>query len=321
MQSTRLDWGRWRTGCALLLLGALAAGACEPSPSPTRGGVSVESYAVEGRPVGWLAVPSRPDSIKFAVIGDSGRGSRPQYEVAEQMAAYRKRFAFTFVLMNGDNIYEGPASRDDYQTKFERPYKPLLDSGVTFHAVLGNHDDPAEREYPLFNMGGERFYTFKPDSGLLSTLTTDVRFFALDSTSLDQEQRAWIDRQLASSKSRWKICFLHHPLYTSGRYGLNARWMRWQLEPIFVHHGVNVVFAGHEHIYQRTAPQRGIVHFVSGGAGSLRRGDARRAQFVARSLDTDFHFMLVEIIGDTLYFQAITRRGITADAGVVRQRH
>jgi hypothetical protein len=96
--------------------------------------------------------------------------------------------------------------------------------------------------------------------------------------------------------------------------------MRWRLERLFVDNGVNVVFAGHEHIYQRIAPQQGVLYFVSGGAGSLRRGDARPADFVARSLDTDFHFMLVEIVGDVLYFQAITRRGETVDAGVVRQR-
>jgi hypothetical protein len=95
--------------------------------------------------------------------------------------------------------------------------------------------------------------------------------------------------------------------------------MRWQLERLFVSNEVDVVFAGHEHIYQRIAPQQGVLYFVSGGAGSLRRGDAQPADFVARSLDSDFHFMLIEIAGDALYFQAITRRGDTADAGVVRQ--
>ena len=300
---------------AFLLL--LAFTACDRAPLQT-GGVTVESYPSNGRGSGWLALPARSDSIKFAVIGDSGRGSKPQYDIAAQMAAYRERFPVTFVLMNGDNIYEGPASREDYREKFERPYQPLLDAGVTFHAVLGNHDDPRERDYPLFNMGGERYYTFKPDSGILSTITTDARFFAIDSTSLDSTQRGWIQEQLSRSKERWKICFLHHPLYTSGRYGLNARLIRWQLEQMFVDHGVDVVFAGHEHLYERMAPQQGVLYFISGGAGSLRRGDARPAEFVAQRLDTDFHFMLIEIVGDRLYFQAITRTGETADAGVVR---
>ena len=297
---------------AFLLL--LAFTACDRDPHQT-GGVTVESYPSDGRGSGWLALPARSDSIKFAVIGDSGRGSKPQYDIAAQMVAYRERFPFTFVLMNGDNIYEGPASREDYREKFERPYQPLLDAGVTFHAVLGNHDDPRERDYPLFNMGGERYYTFKPDSGILSTITTDARFFAIDSTSLDSTQRGWIQEQLSRSKERWKICFLHHPLYTSGRYRGWARGFRLILEPVLVHHGVDAVFSGHEHLYQRTELQSGIQYFVSGGAGSLRRGDATSASYVARSFDTDYHFMLIEIEDDALHFQAISRTGETVDAG------
>jgi len=62
--------------------------------------------------------------------------------------------------MLGDNVYGaiGPA---DVQAKFEAPYKALLDAGVGFHAVLGNHDNPNQRFYELFNMGGERYYTFR----------------------------------------------------------------------------------------------------------------------------------------------------------------
>jgi hypothetical protein len=91
---------------------------------------------------GSMTLPNRADSVKFAVIGDSGRGWRPQHEVAARMVEYRTRFPFTFVLMAGDNIYEGPATPDDYRIKFEEPYKSLLDAGVRFFAVLGNHDDP-----------------------------------------------------------------------------------------------------------------------------------------------------------------------------------
>ena len=80
--------------------------------------------------------------MKFAVIGDSGRGSRPQFEVAAQMVAFRKRFRFPFVLMVGDNIYEGPATNEDYRRKFEEPYAELLQDGVKFFAVLGNHTIP-----------------------------------------------------------------------------------------------------------------------------------------------------------------------------------
>jgi predicted phosphodiesterase len=298
-----------------LLLGGSGCG--HPSESPSRR--VVEDLPIDSRPAGWLALPSRRTSVKFAVIGDSGRGWRPQHEVAAQMAAYRERFPFDFVVMTGDNIYEGPATERDYRLKFEEPYARLLTDGVRFHAVLGNHDDPRQRFYPLFNMQGHRYYTFRAPAPLLSRLEGEVRFFALDSTNLDRAQRAWLDEQLRQSRARWNICVLHHPLYSPGRYPAHARVIRWLLESAFVEHGVDAVFSGHEHVYVRTRLQRGIQYFVSGAAGSLRRGDARPAPFVARSYDDDFHFMLVEIDGDELHFQAITRQGRTVDAGVLRK--
>jgi 3',5'-cyclic AMP phosphodiesterase CpdA len=268
---------------------------------------------------GTLALPNRATSVKFAVIGDSGRGSPPQHEIAAQMVAFRQDFPFAFVLMLGDNIYEGPASRDDYRRKFEEPYRRLLDAGVTFYAVLGNHDDPREVLYPLFNMNGERYYSFSPPEDLLARIATRVEFFALDSTNLDRTQLRWLDERLTQSKAAWKICFFHHPLYTSGRYRRWSSGFRVLLEPLLVRHGVDAVFSGHEHIYQRTQLLSGIQYFVSGGAGSLRRGDGTPAPFIARTFDADFHFMLIEIDGGALHFQTISRAGLTIDAGTLFQ--
>ena len=220
--------------------------------------------------------------------------------------------------MAGDNIYEGPATAEDYRLKFEEPYAALLADGVRFQAVLGNHDDPNQRYYAPFNMGGQRYYTFSPPSGVLADLVTDVQVFAIDSTNLDRDQLAWLSTELSRSRARWKVMLMHHPLYTSGRYELEARLTRWQLESLFADHGVAVAFAGHEHLYQRSRLERGILYFITGGAGSLRPGDGRVTATIVRSYARDYHFMLVEIARDALYFQAITREGVTVDAGVLR---
>ena len=266
---------------------------------------------------GELALPLRPGSVRFAVIGDSGRGDEPQYEVAEQMVKWRIKFPFDFVVMLGDNIYDSHTPRD-YARKFEDPYRALLDSGVTFHAAIGNHDDPGQIFYAGFNMEGRRYYTFRKAELPLGTISgAGVRFFVLDSRSLDLEQLAWLQKELGESGSAWKICYLHHPLYTSGRYRSGARARRIALEPILVGGGVDVVLAGHEHFYERIHPQRGITYFISGAAGSLRRGDIRPSGLTARGFDDDYHFMLMEAAGDELYFQAISRKGQTIDAGVM----
>lgn len=297
----------------LLLAGCRGADREAPPEQPAR--IAVRELAPAS---GSLALPMKPGSIRFAVIGDSGRGDRAQHEVAAQMVAWRGRFPFEFVLMLGDNIYDRHTPQD-YIDKFDAPYAPLLQAGVTFHAAIGNHDDPAEIFYSRFNMGGRRYHTFRRTEQRLAGLAgAAARFFALDSRSLDPDQLAWLRVELAASGSHWKIVYLHHPLYTSGRYVASARAIRLALEPILAAGGVRVVFSGHEHFYERTHPQNGIQYFVSGGAGSLRRGDIRPSAVTARGFDEDYHFMLVEISGDELFFQAISRGGLTIDAGVVQ---
>lgn len=271
-------------------------------------------------PPATLALPLRDGSVRFAVIGDSGRGDEAQHAVARQMIEWRQRFPFTFVLMLGDNIYP-PHAPDDYRKKFEEPYRGLLDAHVEFRAAIGNHDEPDEIFYQGFNMGGRRYYTFRDgEEGLKGLTGAGARFFALDSRSFDRAQLTWLKQALGASRSRWKIVYFHHPLYTSGRYQAGARLLRAALEPILVDGDVDLVLSGHEHFYERLVPQRGIAHFISGGAGSLRRGDIRPSAIMARGFDTDYHFLMMEIAGDELWFQAIDRTGATIDAGVITRR-
>jgi len=75
--------------------------------------------------------------------------------------------------------------------------------------------------------------------------------------------------------------------------------------------------SGHEHFYQRLEIERGIQYFISGGGGSLRPGEGTPASYVARMFSDDYHFMLVEIDGHDLHFQAISRTGVTVDAGTL----
>jgi predicted phosphodiesterase len=253
-----------------------------------------------------VALPNASDALKFAIIGDSGTGSSAQYSVAKQLIAARERFKYEFVLMMGDNLYSGSGEKD-YRKKFEEPYKPLLDSGLKFYAALGNHDNANEKMYKPFNMNGERFYTFKPKAG--------VRVFALDSNYMDKSQLDWLGKELAASGSDWKIVFFHHPLYSSGETHGSDDELRLQLEPLFLKHGVDVVFAGHEHFYERLKPQKGIYYFISGGAGKLRKGDVSKSNLTAKAYDTGYHFMLIELGKSGLNFQAINQDGKVIDSG------
>jgi hypothetical protein len=96
--------------------------------------------------------------------------------------------------------------------------------------------------------------------------------------------------------------------------------LRRVVEPLFIQYGVDVVFNGHEHFYQRIKPQNGITYFVSGAGGQLRRGDIKRADFTAVGFDQDQSFMLVEIADKEMTFRAISRTGKVIDQGAVIQR-
>ncbi len=202
-----------------------------------------------------IILPNKSGSVRLAVIGDTGTGAGPQQQLADVMLSSRAVFPFEFALMLGDNLYGGEDA-NDYAEKFEIPYKKLLDAGVKFYASLGNHDNATQRLYKHFNMDGKEYYTFKKGN---------VRFFSLNSNYMDKRQLEWLEAELAKSGSDWKVCYFHHPLYSSGkRHGSNEELQR-VLEPVFVKHGVNVVLTGHEHFYERIKPQKGIYHFISGG--------------------------------------------------------
>jgi 3',5'-cyclic AMP phosphodiesterase CpdA len=229
------------------------------------------------------------------------------------MGKLRERFPFELVVTVGDNIY-GSERPQDFVRKFEAPYKPLLDAQVRFYASLGNHDSREQRLYKPFNMDGRLYYSFKAPK-------QDVRFFALESSYLEPKQIQWLENELQNAREAWKIPYFHHPLYSSGgRHGSDAA-KRQVLEPLFLKHGVSVVLTGHDHIYERVKPQQGIVYFVVGSSGQLRRGNLdRRTGLTAVGNDTEQVFLAAEIDGDQMYFNAVARSGKTIDSGIIERR-
>ena len=255
-----------------------------------------------------ITLPVKQGSIRFAVIGDTGSGSEKQQQVADMMVRYRTAFPFDFVLMMGDNLYGGETPKD-FEKKFSNVYKPLLDAKINFYATLGNHDLPLQIYYENFNMNGKEYYRFKKGN---------VAFYSLNSNYMDKKQVQWLENELAKDTSDWKVCFFHHPPYSSARKHGSDGQLREIVEPIFLKYGVNLVLTGHDHVYEHIKPQRGIYYFVSGAGGQLRTGDVKQSsELIEKSYDRDMHFMLFEVDGDRLYFQTISRTGETIDSGVL----
>jgi len=260
-----------------------------------------------------LTMPNKAGSLKFGVLGDFGTGEPEQYQMAAQMARVYQSFKFELMILVGDNLY-GSERPQDFRLKFETPYKPLLDGGVVFKASLGNHDAREQRSYKPFNMNGELYYSFKAPA-------QSVRFFALESTYMEPQQLVWFEKELKGSNEDWKIAFFHHPLYSSaGRHGSDLQ-LRNRLEPLLVSYNVSVAFTGHDHVYERVKPQKDITYFVTGSGGKLAPGDLDQSSpIMAKGLDTEQAFLIAEIIGDEMTFNAISRSGKVIDSGTITRR-
>jgi predicted phosphodiesterase len=256
-----------------------------------------------------LTLPMREGSIRFMAVGDTGRGNREQNELAKVMFDYHKLFPFEFVLLTGDNIYY-QESAEDLKTKFENVYRPLLDGGVKFYASLGNHDESNQRFYAPFNMGGEEYYRIQKG---------EASIYALNSTYMDKRQITWLENELAKDNAKWKIAFFHHPPYSSGKRHGSEEKIREIVEPLFIKYGVDVVFTGHEHFYERIKPQKGIYYFVTGAGGEVRKNNIKKnSPLTEKGFDTDLSFMLIEIAGDEMHFQVLSRASATVDSGVIK---
>jgi predicted MPP superfamily phosphohydrolase len=300
----------WLAPLAAAAIAVTAATCTLAQPEPTAGPAAVTAPPAQAPPA---TLRNASNSMKIGVMGDFGTGTRVQYETATQMFKTYQAFKYEIVLLTGDNLY-GDERPQDFVLKFEKPYKPLLDAGVKFYASLGNHDSREQRTYKPFNMGDKLYYSFKAPR-------QDVRFFAFESTYPDPEQVKWLEDELKGSREAWKVMFFHHPLYSSGgRHGSDTQ-LRDVLEPLFIKYNVSMVLTGHDHFYERTKPQKGIVYFVTGAGGQLRVGNIDRTSGItAKGFDTDTSFMVGEFIDDEFVFQAISRTGQIIDSGIVSRR-
>lgn len=211
--------------------------------------------------------PGATGTITFGVIGDSGTGDATQATMAQVLTNLKPNL----VLHTGDVVY--PRGADCfYQSRFYQPYQNLI-SAVPFYPTLGNHDLKSQQGKAYFTTfalpannpeQSERFYSF--DAGSVHFVSLDSELYHGDGDVTAQQQKSWLEHDLASTKQPWKVVYLHRPLYSSGEHGGDST-IRDDLAPVFAKYHVNVVFAGHDHDYERFHPIDGVTYIVTGGGG------------------------------------------------------
>ena len=242
---------------------------------------------------------------RLVFVGDTGAGNDRARAVRDAILGTVEAAGASHLFLLGDNVYEnGEAAY--IAPRFVDVFRPVLRL-ATIHAALGNHDvqkcrgtrrRPVPRDASAYEpardcwaadhlataefgyLEGGRYYTVAiPDAAepLVEVFVLDTNTLGDDQARIedgaDHAQLAWLDAALSASRARWRAVAMHHPIHSPtrrrfffGRRGPDER-LRAQLEPLFVEHGVDIVFQGHQHLYARPHPRRGVRYIVS-GAGS-----------------------------------------------------
>ena len=257
--------------------------------------------------VAWTPFPAGDEpELHIAVAGDIGDSGHRLDATARAVAELDARQPVDALALLGDNAYPRGDPRTLRDTVFV-PFGAVLDDGADLLAVLGNHDvmeGHAAGQVAALGMPGR--WWARHDGDLLAV--------GLDSTRAgDPDQRAWLERTLATATEPWRIVMLHHPPYSAGYQGSSEEVRRW-LVPLFERYGVQLVLSGHDHDYQRSVPINGVTYVVTGGAAGTRR--TGEDDFTAVSFSWH-HFVELAVFPDRLVLRAINQDLRVADDAVI----
>ncbi len=273
--------------------------------------------------------------FRFAAFGDSGNGSNTQTEFAKRIAASKP----DVIIHVGDLVYP-TGLRSDYLRNFFRPNEEMIRT-APFMPSEGNHDVATEKGEPLLEVfvaprngpagiEPERNYWF--DYG-------DARFVALDSNRVEEDGAItteqmknavapWVRKAFTECDARWKFVFFHHPYYTGSQHAAEGQaYVKEAYRTVFEVCGVDVVFCGHNHLFERTAPIRGdqvvpdgkgIVYITTGCGGVSRYPEIHPPPSYMKTYnDKVFSFTQVDLSATRFEMKQIDENGKVIDEYVI----
>jgi predicted phosphodiesterase len=269
------------------------------------------------KPLTFMTAPGPADAFSFTVVGDTQRNPVVTGKIAKLMWERRPNF----VVHCGDVVDDG-ASKLQWTGDLFKPCNELFGRVAVFPCI-GNHEKDHPHYYKYFSLPKPEYY-YQYTYG-----NTD--FFVLDTNTkrnlkADGEQYKWLDKALAASTAKWKVCYHHHPAYSSDDDDFGNSWKGSTTSgdprvrnfvTLYEKYNVDVVFNGHIHVYERTWPVRagrvdqkaGVVYVTSGGGGGKLEDFAPTPAFFKENFRSDYHFCYVTVHGGTFNLKAFDVEG------------
>nr|WP_321355706.1 metallophosphoesterase [uncultured Draconibacterium sp.] len=268
-----------------------------------------------------LTLPDYSQSlVSFTVVGDN-QGNDQCWERINQLM---EEECPSFIVHCGDLVSYGP-NKDDWTDEFFKPGKGLL-SYTPLYPAIGNHEMNDEKFYQYFNLPyDDAFYTIK--KGNLRVIFIDTNKDVMEGSFRYKR----LEQTLANCKEQWKIVVHHHPVFTSNigayRSSLQATSDKGdpnipQLKKLYETYGVDIVFSGHVHGYERTFPVRknhmdeenGVTYIICAGGGGRFNPVSTHKEWFAKELQNRNFFLNMNIVGNKLSLEAIDTSRIVFDS-------
>ncbi|MBP2626109.1 MAG: metallophosphoesterase [Firmicutes bacterium] len=291
----------------------------------------------------FTTAPTQPKAFKFLLFGDSQGNSYDLWQRTLQ-TGYERNHDAAFIMNIGDLVDIG-LSYVQWDDWFQAGHG-VIDS-MTVMTVMGNHETYTKE----WKIAQPLLYTalFQlPNNGpatlqgkVYSFDYGDAHFSILDSQLQEEAewipemlplQQDWLEKDLAGTNKPWKLVFIHRPVYHN-RPSNGDEDLRDALTPLFDRYNVDVVFAGHDHVYARSYPLvsgtwtdgtgGGPVYITTGRSGkkTFSRAQAKNWNAMYYNPLEEPNYLTVEVSEYSLLIKAFKLNGEIIDTWDKTAKH
>ncbi len=274
--------------------------------------------------------PVKKTAISFCIIGDTESRPHINHRLGEMIWEEKPNF-----IMHLGDVTDGGKELHKFEWNYEyfTGIVPVA-SRIPVFPVPGNgesdlywynryHKLPAPESYYAFKYGDAEFFMLNSNANL--------------ELKKGGEQYEWLKEKLAQSDAKWKFVAHHHCPVSSDENDFGNTWQGKtstkgdpkfdDLKKLYESSGVDIVFFGHVHSYERTYPlidgqideKNGVIYIMSGGAGGHLEDFAPTRYNYSNKIQRGNHYCRVDIFDKTFTFKMYDLEGRMKDMFELRK--